>query len=495
MAETRRDVATLGAGWNKTLLNYALAMKALDELPITDRNSWRFLAAMHGFDRDLWVDRQVIGKGDPVPADITDDNSFGNQCCHGSWYFLPWHRAYLGAFEAIVAAKVKELTGDDWALPYWNYLDGADAGKLRIPDAFLADELPDGGGPNPLRKYPRRQGFTQLPPPVPKRFSLESMEENDFLVSDDGSIGFGGGVTNDFVQFNTMTGDIESNPHNTVHGMVGGFMGDALTAGLDPIFWLHHCNIDRLWEAWMATPGKNMTRERDWREGPHDREFVMPDVGSGKPGVKFRAPDTLREGRYHPEYDDLTKGTGITPAGGAVIRVAMGPPDAQTVEPIGATARPAVIGDVATEVRVDLDERAAASGVAAMGATDAGEEVTRLYLALKMVKGAAPSPVLGVYLNVPAGKVPGDHPELLAGELTLFGLNVASDPDGRHGGNGLGFTLDITDLAGRLSAAGGLDPDHLRVTLVPGDGLSADRPVTVEQVSVLKRTGRVGPAA
>ena len=32
-------------------------------------------------------------------------------------------------------------------------------------------------------------------------------------------------------------------------------------APLDPIFWLHHCNIDRLWEAWLrrATTNKNPT--------------------------------------------------------------------------------------------------------------------------------------------------------------------------------------------------------------------------------------------
>lgn len=492
MAGTRRDVATLGAGWNDTLLNYALAMRALDELPITNRNSWRFLGAMHGFDQNLWVREGVIGEDDAVPADITDDNSFGNQCAHGSWYFLPWHRAYLGSFEAIVAAKVKELSGDDWALPYWNYLDTTNPDAGRIPDAFLADELPNGGGENPLRKYPRRPGITQLPPPFPRRFSLESMDEDDFLVSDDGSIGFGGGVTNDFIQFDGMTGDLENNPHNTVHGMVGGFMGNALTAGLDPIFWLHHCNIDRLWEAWMATPGKRMTRERDWREGPHDRNFIMPDVGSNKPGVRFRAPDTLRGGRYYPQYDDLTKGTGVTPAGGTVARVAMGPPEAQTVEPIGAAAQSAVVGDSATVVRVDLDARAAASGVAAMGTTVPGEVVTRLYVALRMVRGSAPSPELGVYLNVPEGASPADHPDLLAGHLTLFGLNVASDPDGRHGGNGLGFTLDITDLASRLEAAGQFNPDQLRVTLVPEEGISAASPVTVEEVSVLKRTGTVG---
>src|SRR5262245_60030313 len=36
-------------------------------------------------------------------------------CPHGNWYFLPWHRAYILAFERIV----RELSGKaDFALPY-----------------------------------------------------------------------------------------------------------------------------------------------------------------------------------------------------------------------------------------------------------------------------------------------------------------------------------------------------------------------------------------
>ena len=117
----RCDVATLGGGWNKTLHNYALAVRALDELDFADRNSWRFLGAMHGFDARDWQSLGLLTAGEPVPADI--DGDYGNQCQHASWYFLPWHRGYVGTFEAIVAAKIKELTGDDWSLPYWNYLE------------------------------------------------------------------------------------------------------------------------------------------------------------------------------------------------------------------------------------------------------------------------------------------------------------------------------------------------------------------------------------
>lgn len=490
MTTSRQDVATLGSGWNTVLLNYAKAMQALDELPIANRNSWKFLSAMHGFDPKLWIAEGLIKATDPIPVDLTN-HTYGNQCQHGSWYFLSWHRAYLSAFEAIVAAKVKELTGDDWALPYWNYLNSSNPNALHLPDAFLAKTLPN-GNPNPLNKYPRRPGLTAMKPNG--GFSLDAMDENVFLVGSDGTLGFGGGITDDFVQFARTTGDLENNPHNTVHGLVGGetgFMGNALLAGLDPIFWLHHCNIDRLWEAWMNTSGKTMVHDPRWLNGPANRSFIMPIPGDDGPGVTFTSKDSLKGGKFYRTYDDLIIGTGVTPGVQAVARVKMGLPNQQTIQPIGANAAVVKVGGASVRTHIDLEPQATANSMATLGATIPGNEVARLYLSLESVRGTAPSPLLKVYVNLPEGADPALHPDRLAGSLTLFGLNVASQPDGPHGGSGLGYTIDITDLAQRLTNAGDFDQNHLRVTLVPGEQISEDKPVTVERISVLKRSGVV----
>ena len=49
---------------------------------------------------------------------------------------------------------------------------------------------------------------------------------------------------------------LESNPHNQVHvdvggdspdGRIWGLMSDPGLAALDPIFYMHHSNIDRMW--------------------------------------------------------------------------------------------------------------------------------------------------------------------------------------------------------------------------------------------------------
>ncbi len=49
-------------------------------------------------------------------------------------------------------------------------------------------------------------------------------------------------------------GAFELTPHGTVHNGVGGDMSSFETAARDPIFWTHHCNLDRLWNVWLARP-------------------------------------------------------------------------------------------------------------------------------------------------------------------------------------------------------------------------------------------------
>ena len=58
-------------------------------------------------------------------------------------------------------------------------------------------------------------------------------------------------------------GLLEGGIHDEIHfavggaiGDVGGAMSDVPTAAFDPIFWVHHSNIDRLWAEWSCSGGK-----------------------------------------------------------------------------------------------------------------------------------------------------------------------------------------------------------------------------------------------
>jgi tyrosinase len=44
-----------------------------------------------------------------------------------------------------------------------------------------------------------------------------------------------------------LAGRLEIQPHDNVHVNVGGLMSNVPVAAMDPVFFVHHCQIDRLW--------------------------------------------------------------------------------------------------------------------------------------------------------------------------------------------------------------------------------------------------------
>ncbi|MFC5461686.1 tyrosinase family protein [Massilia niabensis] len=147
-----------------------------------------------------------------------------NRCPHGIAYFLSWHRGYLYHFE-----RQLRLVANDarLVLPYWDYYSYA----------TLPAEFTNASSTNPLY-VPRlntnvRQALTLAP------FS-------NTLTN------FQRGLSNAFEPV------LESAPHNPVHDIIGNVMA-TMQSPTDPIFWLHHANVDRLWAAWVnAGAGRQM---------------------------------------------------------------------------------------------------------------------------------------------------------------------------------------------------------------------------------------------
>jgi tyrosinase len=143
-----------------------------------------------------------------------------NRCPHGIAYFLAWHRGYLYYFER----QLRAVSGDSkLVLPYWDYYSYA----------TLPAEFTNASSTNPLY-VPRintnvRQALTLAP------FS-------NTLTN------FQRGLSNAFEP------SLESAPHNPVHDIIGNAM-TTMQSPTDPIFWLHHANIDRLWSAWVKAGG------------------------------------------------------------------------------------------------------------------------------------------------------------------------------------------------------------------------------------------------
>jgi hypothetical protein len=131
----RKDVYKL-ASTDKTLDWYGKAIHELAKRPIKDPTSWRYQAAIHGYSRS----EDPLKKSSDVLPSSADQSKFWNQCQHGSWYFLSWHRGYLLYFERLCLAAIVKLGGPkDWALLYWNYSSSGSSPDVLAPPTSAAD--------------------------------------------------------------------------------------------------------------------------------------------------------------------------------------------------------------------------------------------------------------------------------------------------------------------------------------------------------------------
>ncbi|MFI4974747.1 MAG: tyrosinase family protein, partial [Caulobacterales bacterium] len=301
MTHTRQNIWTLPGGtWDPIIEWYAKGVGALQARPLGGRTSWRFLAAMHGFAPQMWTQQGYLGAADALPP-ASDQSTFWKQCQHQTWYFLPWHRGYLGAFEQIVRAAIVILGGPaTWALPYWNYSDTTNPDATTLPTAFSQPTMP-GGAPNPLYVTARYGAGTSPITLPPADVTLGALAQPLFAGTNAGaSTGFGGPKTLFHHGGGNGNGRLESQPHNLVHSDVGGqsangdpgLMSDPDIAALDPIFWVHHANIDRLWEVWLKrNPAHLNPTLAQWLTGPANRTFTVPSV-AGAP-TQYAAKDML----------------------------------------------------------------------------------------------------------------------------------------------------------------------------------------------------------
>lgn len=502
---------------NPTLLWYARGVKALKERALDDPTSWRFYAAIHGINPILWRRYGYLSDADRLPSKEQID-TYWAQCQHGSWYFLPWHRGYLLALEANVRDAIISLGGpSDWALPYWNYF-GPD--EFKLPPAFASPDWPDGKGDNPLwvdpRWGPNDNGDVYVPL---NQVNLDALTVPEFTgVASGGDPGFGG-VDTGFSHSGKVHGDLETQPHDWVHGLVGGadptthrspgLMSTPPTAALDPIFWLHHANIDRLWEVWLRGPvALGNPTDPKWVDGPASygqREFVMPWPPTGTAWT-YTPGDMGDLAKLDYVYDDVSPDSvnPVLKSRFARLQVtAAAPPSIEgglltrkhrKVELAGANDRPLRLagpGEVRAAVPLDPPvRRKMAENFSAMSADAAAEPAAapeRVFLNLENVRGLLDAVAFQVYVNLPQGANPADFPDRLAGSIALFGVTQATAADGEHAGQGLTFVLEITRIVHALNLKSSPDAGALDVRIVPIKPVPESAQVSIGRVSVFRQ--------
>lgn len=482
----RKDVYKLPPG-DQTLEWYAKAVAAMQTLPPSDPMGWTYQAAVHGID--------------PLPPAMT---GLWAECQHGSSFFLPWHRMYILNFERIVANHIARLGGPaDWALPYWNYM-ATDPATLALPPAFRNPALPN-GALNPL--------YVALRNPVANAGGtvLGSRDVALNCLSASGTTspgGFFGGAPS--VHFGQLAGALELTPHNAVHRQVGaipgGWMADPDLAALDPIFWLHHSNIDRLWEVWLdCDPSHRNLTSAYWRTGV---TFQFRDATGTL--VTMRTADVLNlaDPLLDYRYADATCPAPFKVGPPGPVTAAPAPPGVPTPsgpvapapvptvtamttlqqELVGATRSAVHLGDQQVHVTVPTPVtphafRSAIQKKAVPATATARQLIQHVILQLEQVTSSDVAPTYDVFVNVPPGEDPNKHEDRFVARVAMFGIRQASDPRGAHGGGGQNFAFDITRLYHQLADLGEIDPKELRVSFVPVSPLGKPS-VTVGRVSL-----------
>lgn len=174
---------------------------------------------------------------------------------HSGSVFLSWHRYFLLVLESFLRNVLQD---DNFRLPYWDWAADASLNPPTSSAVWGLDLLGRFQGPswrvrlelNPTavnllrtdRQLVRNLGATGgLPTREQIRQAIQDQVVYDLPPYDRSVAGF-----RNYLEGWLGAGRL----HNNVHIWVGGDMSIS-TSPNDPAFFLHHCNVDRIWAAWQ----------------------------------------------------------------------------------------------------------------------------------------------------------------------------------------------------------------------------------------------------
>jgi hypothetical protein len=277
------------------LAKYAQAIEIMRTLPDYDTHSWTWWWNTHwikGPPAFLW-DYSMKKKAEVIaalPKEYQADAEAVWDGCQAhpynpsnpeqyqQWYFLPWHRLMLYEFEGVIREVLHDET---FTLPYWNPVTGNDA-DLVLPAVFRAPGTTLYNG----TRWPWVNGGERIDILYRDWLSLDALDEDFYIDSPTGSHGF--------------NPKLDTNPHFLTHLAVGGDMADFATVGGDPLFYLHHANLDRIWESWNRLGHTNPTDPKYL-----NRTFAYGDRSGKRVDLPVTAADRVAQLAY--EYDAYEK--------------------------------------------------------------------------------------------------------------------------------------------------------------------------------------------
>jgi tyrosinase len=455
----RHDLTS--ADGQKMLKIYADGVKQMMALPERDPRGWLFQWYTHAVRSDRTKASEitrVYGAASSPEKQLAQDTWSTCQPHFPPYaedFFLPWHRMFVLCLEQIVRQITKE---DSFTLPYWNYTD---VSQRALPAEFRKQGDPTWGS---LYRKDRNNGVN-TGTPIDKLPGALPIDLNAMKLPTYGGAGFCSSLDND--------------PHGSVHSDVGNSvgMGRVPWAANDPIFWMHHCNIDRIWASWNKAGGKNPSLTGSYTFADRDGKKIQLDVS------KFL--DTASQGYEYDKY--LPRSPGSTPF----------PPERQLVAfAVHATTKQ-VSGALslgAAAVTVKLTAAAAAPGALAPAVAPNANLVSdslkavpadkQFVLTLENVRATAEVGAgYDVYYGLPEGQSPNRESPAYVGSVSFFGVAPHGDDHAMADMPGRSISFVITQpVRQTLDAA---PAAAASVTLVPTNAPAAGSMPTIGSISLL----------
>lgn len=227
--------------------------------------------------------------------------------------FLPWHRRFLWDLEK----ELQRVSGNsDLGLPYWNWPSGGATASMWDDDLLGGDGNTNGivtsgafrqgqwlivnsnGVQSGSLQRRLGRGAVSLPttPQIQKLLRNAPYDSSPWNMTSRPSFR------------NMLEGWLGNGAafHNLGHVWVGGSMLP-MTSPNDPIFFMHHCMVDKLWHEWqLRFPDQGYLPVAN---GPFGQNLTDPMSDTPTASIGSRPIDVLDSAAIEIEYDQLLPGT------------------------------------------------------------------------------------------------------------------------------------------------------------------------------------------
>lgn len=274
----RRNIFDLHSNYPIEFARFVLALDSLQK-----SSDWSRICGIHGITFN-YKDSQVLCPTDPKIISKITGLEEPQYCPHGVKQFLIWHTIYLLEFEFLLNKYAPDfITGNFISLPWLDIPNIKNNNCDFLTDIKITIQIDENKFitiSNPLAKgniyrygsiiNTTRKGYLNTN-------SLNTKQQNH-MASVNMDFHNSLNITN-YESLSSM--DIPNTrknilnyvpleiPHNQCHTSVGGKGGslsNVTTAAHDPIFWLHHCNIDRYFYNWIILKTNNFTHKLTFNE-------------------------------------------------------------------------------------------------------------------------------------------------------------------------------------------------------------------------------------